>query len=69
MIEDAYRRPMKISAFVARRRATRRYDQATMPTPIGRIKIPRCTDDGALRETMVARDLEGIPLAPRGLVI
>ncbi|MCB1330159.1 MAG: hypothetical protein KDK28_12305 [Maritimibacter sp.] len=69
VIEDAYRRPMKISAFVARRRATRRYDQATMPTPIGRIKIPRCTDDGALRETMVARDLEGIPLAPRGLVI
>ena len=69
VIEDAYRRPMKISAFVARRRATRRYDQATMPTPIGRIRIPRVPDDGALQPAMTAREFDGIPVAPRGLVI
>jgi hypothetical protein len=69
LIEDAYRQPMKISAFVARRRATRRYDQATMPTPIGRIKIPKSPEDDALAPSMAACDLESIPLAPRGLVI
>ncbi|MEZ5768626.1 MAG: hypothetical protein R3D80_13880 [Paracoccaceae bacterium] len=69
VIEDAYRQPMKISAFVARRRATRRSDQATMPTPIGRIRIPRVPDDGALQPAMTAREFDGIPVAPRGLVI
>lgn len=69
VIEDAYRQPMKISAFVARRRATRRYDQATMPTPIGRIMIPKAPRDVGVAPAMAARDLDGIPLAPRGLVV
>lgn len=69
VIEDARRAPMKISAFVARRRATRRYDQATMPTPIGRIKIPKVPEDDQIAGAIAARDLEAIPLAPRGLVI
>ncbi len=68
LIEDAYRQPMKVSAFVARRRATRRFDQATMPTPIGRIAIPK-GPDGVGMTVMPARDLDGIPRAPRGLVI
>ncbi len=69
VIEDAYRQPMKISAFVARRRATRRYDQATTPTPIGRIRIPRVPDEDLAIPEVAAREIEGIPLAPRGLVI
>lgn len=73
VIEDAYRQPMKISAFVARRRATRRYDQSTMPTPIGRITIPSGPDESmdgsAGSPAMAARDADRIPLAPRGLVI
>ena len=69
VIEAANRQPMKISAFVARRRATRRYDQATTPTPIGRINIPKAPDDDGLAPPVAAHDFEGIPLAPRGLVI
>ncbi len=68
VIEDAYRQPMKISAFVARRRATRRMDQATMPMPIGRIAIPK-EPQSAVMPHEPMRDPEGIPLAPRGLVI
>jgi len=69
VVEDAYRQPMKISAFVARRRATRRMDQATTPTPIGRIAIPKWPEDGNVVAPVMAPDLDGIPLAPRGLVI
>ncbi len=66
-IEDACRKPMKISAFVARRRATRRMDQATMPVPIGRIVIPREPQAAVPREPVHLP--EAIPLAPRGLVV
>lgn len=69
VIEDARRQPMKISAFVARRRATRRYDHSTMPTPIGRITIPKAPQDPRVAPAMAARDLDGIPLASRSLVI
>jgi len=69
VIEDAYRQPMKISAFVARRRATRRMDQAARPTPIGRITIPRDPLDGSVPPQTPVRDLDKMPLAPRGLVI
>ena len=69
VIEDAYRQPMKISAFVARRRATRRLDQTTMPTPIGRIAIPKGPEGEELTPPAPAREIEAIPLAPRGLVI
>lgn len=69
VIEDAYRQPMKISAFVARRRATRRLDQATRPTPIGRIAIPAGPDGEGIDAPLPAREIEAIPRAPRGLVI
>lgn len=69
VIEDAYRRPMKISAFVARRRATRRLDQAAMPTPIGRIAIPQQADSEDMAAPVPPCEIQSIPLAPRGLVI
>ena len=69
VIEDAHRQPMKISAFVARRRATRRVDQATMPTPIGRLEIPQRADATEMSPALPPREFEGIPRAPRGLVI
>jgi hypothetical protein len=66
VIEDAYREPMDITEFVARRRANRAEDKATMPTPIGRIEIP--PPPGARRglKGMPGRDPAGIPRAPKG---
>ncbi|MCB1337368.1 MAG: hypothetical protein KDK10_07925 [Maritimibacter sp.] len=68
VIEDAYRQPMDISEFVARRRATRRFDQQTMPTPIGRLQIPLPGGRGR-SAGLPQRELEGIPRAPRGFAI
>ena len=67
VIEDAYCRPMDIAAFISRRRANRKLDKATMPTPIGRLEIPR--PPGRARPQSPTRDPEGIPRAPRGIAI
>ena len=67
--EDAYREPLDISAFVARRRAQRAEDNAAMPTPIGPIEIPRLP--GAKRVLAAPPDPKpaGIPLPPSGLAL
>ena len=69
-IEDAYQRPLDICAFITRRRRQRAEDNAAQPTPIGRIEIPR--DPAAQRRRrgpLLAPGLEGIPHAPRGLLL
>lgn len=69
VVEDAFRKPMNISRFVARRRANRAEDKAAMPTPIGRIRIP--PPPGAQRglSGLPGRELEGIPRAPKGILL
>lgn len=66
VIEDGYRAPLDVSAFVARRRANRRYDKATMPTPIGRIEIPPASGRRRPQPRQPDRDITGVPRAPRG---
>jgi hypothetical protein len=66
VIEDAYRRPMEIADFVARRRANRAEDKAAMPTPIGRIAIPPPPGARGSLKGLPGRELEGMPRAPKG---
>jgi hypothetical protein len=67
-IDDAWREPLDIGCFVARRRANRAEDKAARPTPIGKIEIPL---DPAVAARMAARDPRGrrigMPRAPRGV--
>lgn len=69
VVEDAFREPMQVAGFVARRRANRAEDKAAMPTPIGRIRIP--PPPGARRGLASApgRELVGIPRAPKGVML
>lgn len=39
-IEDAFRKPLDVTHFVARRHMNREEDRAAQPVPIGRIEIP-----------------------------
>lgn len=65
-VEDAYRKPMNIAAFIDRRRANRAEDKAAMPIPIGRIEIP---PPPGMRQRLVGlpdRTPQGIPRVPKG---
>lgn len=68
-IEDAFRKPMNIAGFIARRRANRADDKAAMPTPIGRIEIPPPPGAGPAIAGYPGRDIEGFPRAPRGVSV
>lgn len=68
-IEDAYRAPMDITEFVARRRANRAEDKAARPQPIGRIEIPPPPGRRRGPAPRPAREFEGIPRAPKGYMV
>lgn len=63
-VEDAYREPMEIATFIARRRLNRAEDSAAQPTPIGRIEVPR-TPTTRRRPATPAREIDGLPRAPK----
>jgi hypothetical protein len=68
VIEDAFRMPMLVADFVARRRANRVMDKAAMPVPIGRIEIPPPPGMmSARRQRRAGRAPEGIPRLPRDI--
>lgn len=69
VIEDAYRVPMEIGEFVARRRANRAADKASRPQPIGRITIPPPPGRRRGPRALPGREAEGIPRAPKGFAI
>lgn len=64
-VEDAYRQPMKIAGFVARRRANRAEDQSAHPTPVGRIEIPAPPGMHGAGSGQ-GSDTGGMPRAPKG---
>jgi hypothetical protein len=65
-IEDAWREPLEITAFIERRRVNRAEDRAAAPTPIGTLDIPV---DPAVAARIGEREggprRVGIPRAPR----
>ncbi|GKY87249.1 hypothetical protein [Sinisalibacter aestuarii] len=65
-IEDAYRQPMDITRFVARRRANRAADKAALPTPIGRIAIPAAPGATRRLNAVPGRAPAGMPRMPKG---
>lgn len=67
LVEDAFREPMNIASFIARRRATRAQDKAALPIPIGRIEIS--TPPGTRRHLVAVpgRAPAGIPRVPKGV--
>lgn len=69
VIEDAWREPLAVRDFIARRQANRAEDKAARPTPIGRIEIPL---DAAMAARMAEHDFSdggAMPRAPRGATV
>lgn len=70
VVEDAWRAPLEIGPFVARRRANRAADTAALPTPVGQIEIPLDPLRAARMSRHVAPVRQGrVPRAPRGVLL
>jgi len=68
-VEDAFRKPLNIAGFIARRQANRAEDKAARPTPIGRLEIPPLPGAHRGLSGRPGREIEDRPRAPRGVFL
>lgn len=68
-IEDAFRKPLEVTRFVARRHMNREEDRAAQPVPIGRIAIPLSADMQARMAKHEGFDAPGRPKFQKSLSV
>ena len=68
-IEDAFRKPLEVTRFVARRHMNREEDRAAQPVPIGRIAIPLSADMQARMAKHDGFDAPGRPKFQKSLSV